>query len=254
MMKFDFAGRVALVVGGTSGIGRATALAFARAGARVVFSARSGAGAAEQCAALTAAGGEALFHAADVRDEGQMAGLIARVLAEYGRLDFAVNSAGIGGDMAPLERADQRIFDDVIATNLRGVWLGLRYQTPAIEGSGGGAIVNVCSIYGIAGRAAHHAYVASKHAVLGLTRSVALEYASRGVRINALCPGVTRTAAMAQAAVAYPEVVQGLVREHPMARMASEDEVANAALYLCTPESGFVTGSPLFIDGGFLAA
>lgn len=254
MMKFDFSGQVALVVGGSSGIGRATALAFARAGASVAIAARQAGGADELCAAIGAAGGRALFHATDVRDESQVAGLVERVLAEFGRLDFAVNSAGQGGDMAPLVNTDQTVFDDVIATNLRGVWLGMRYQVPAIVRGGGGAIVNLCSIYGLAGRAAHHAYVASKHAVLGLTRSVALEYAGRGVRINALCPGVTRTAAMARAEAAFPAVVGTLVREHPMGRMASEDEVASAALYLCTEESGFVTGSPLVIDGGFLAA
>ena len=148
--------------------------------------------------------------------------------------DFAINNAGIGGDMVSLERTDLAVFDEVIATGVRGVFVGLRHQVPAILTSGGGAIVNLCSIYGVTGRAAHHAYVAAKHAVLGLTRSVGLEYASRGVRVNALCPGVTRTAAMAQAEAAYPEVVAALVREHPMGRMASEDEVAAAALYLCS--------------------
>ena len=119
---------------------------------------------------------------------------------------------------------------------------------------GGGAIVNICSIYGAAGKAAMHAYVASKHAVLGMTRSAALEYATRGVRVNALCPGATRTESMEQAALAYPELVQALVREHPMGRMATTEEVASAALYLCSEESAFVTGSPLFVDGGFMAA
>ncbi len=254
MMTFDFRGRVALITGGTSGIGRATALAFAAAGASVAFCARQKAGADEVCAAIEAAGGQALFQSTDVRQEAEVRRLVEQVQARFGRLDFAVNSAALGGDLAPLPQADQAIFDDVFLTNVRGLWLGLRYQIPAIQASGGGAIVNLCSIYGVVGRAAHHAYVASKHAVLGLSRSLGLEYARHGVRINALCPGVTRTAAMQQAEAAYPELVRGLVQEHPMGRMASEQEVAAAALYLCSEESRFITASPLFIDGGFTAA
>lgn len=254
MMQFDFKGRVALVTGGTSGIGRAVVRAFARAGAHVAFCARHDTGSAELVRAIESQGGQALFVAADVREDAAVRGLLAQVHERYGRLDFAINNAGIGGDMVSLERTDLAVFDEVIATGVRGVFVGLRHQVPAILTSGGGAIVNLCSIYGVTGRAAHHAYVAAKHAVLGLTRSVGLEYASRGVRVNALCPGVTRTAAMAQAEAAYPEVVAALVREHPMGRMASEDEVAAAALYLCSEESAFVTASPLFIDGGFTAA
>jgi NAD(P)-dependent dehydrogenase (short-subunit alcohol dehydrogenase family) len=254
MIKYDFSGRVALVTGGTSGIGRATALAFARAGAGVAFSARHADAARATCEAIEAAGGRALFVQADVRQEVEVKQLVERVQAHFGRLDFAVNNAGVGGDMAPLERCDQGVWDDVMATNARGVWLSMRHAIPALLASGGGAIVNVCSIYGLAGRANHHAYVTSKHAVLGMTRSVALEYATRGIRVNALCPGATRTAAIQQAEQAFPDVVQALTREHPMQRMASEAEVASAALYLCSPESGFVTGAPLYVDGGFLAA
>jgi A-factor type gamma-butyrolactone 1'-reductase (1S-forming) len=189
-----------------------------------------------------------------VRSEAQVAALVEQVLTVFGRLDFAVNCAGVGGDFAPLEQCNQDVWDDVMATNARGTWLAMRQEVPAMLRTGGGSIVNVCSIYGAAGKAAHHAYVASKHAVLGMTRSVALEFAARGLRVNALCPGITRTAAMAEAERAYPELVAGLVREHPMGRMATEAEVASAALYLCAPESAFVTGAPLFVDGGFLAA
>jgi A-factor type gamma-butyrolactone 1'-reductase (1S-forming) len=254
MMSFDFRERVALVTGGTSGIGRATALAFVRAGARVVVSGRHEREGLATCAALAGEGGRALFVHADVRDEASVCALVERVLSELGRLDFAVNAAGVSGDFAALEACSQSVWDDVMATNARGVWLAMRHELPAMLRTGGGAIVNVCSIYGAVGKAAHHAYVASKHAVLGMTRSVALEYAQRGVRVNALCPGATRTAVMAQAEVHHPELVRGLVREHPMQRMASESEVASAALFLCAPESGFVTGSPLFVDGGFTAA
>jgi NAD(P)-dependent dehydrogenase (short-subunit alcohol dehydrogenase family) len=172
----------------------------------------------------------------------------------FGRLDFAVNSAGSGGDMASLENTNQDVWDDVMAINARGVWLAMRYEIPAMLQSGGGAIVNLSSIYGLAGRAAHHAYVASKHAVVGLTRSVALEYATRGIRVNAICAGVTRTPGMRQAETFAPELVQGLVSEHPMGRMATEEEIASAVLWLCSEGAGYVTGTPLQVDGGFLTA
>jgi A-factor type gamma-butyrolactone 1'-reductase (1S-forming) len=141
-----------------------------------------------------------------------------------------------------------------MAVNARGTWLSMRHEIPAMLAGGGGAIVNVASIYAAAGRPAHHAYVASKHAVLGLTRSVALEYAAQNVRVNAICAGATRTQSMQQAEQAAPALVAQLVAEHPMRRMASEAEVASAALYLCSDAAGFTTGAPLYVDGGFLAA
>jgi A-factor type gamma-butyrolactone 1'-reductase (1S-forming) len=254
MIRYDFEGRVALITGGTSGIGGATALAFAQAGARVVVSSRSAEAGRATCEALDQSGSRALFVQADVRDEGSVAALVQQCIARFGRLDCAVNCAGAGGDMQPVERADQRVWDDVLATSLRGVWLSMRYELPALLSSGGGAIVNLGSTYSTAGRAAHHAYVAAKHGVLGLTRSVALEYASRNVRINALCPGVTRTASMIAAEVVVPELVQAVVEEHPIGRMAEEHEVAAAALWLCSDASRYVTGAPLFVDGGFSAS
>jgi NAD(P)-dependent dehydrogenase (short-subunit alcohol dehydrogenase family) len=156
--------------------------------------------------------------------------------------------------MAPLERTDQTVWDDVLAVNARGVWLAMRHEIPAMLASGGGAIVNMSSIYGVAGRAAHHAYVASKHAVLGMTRSLALEYATRGVRINAICAGGTATAGMRSAEEVMPHVVRAFVAEHPMQRLAHESEIAAAALWLCSDAASYVTGTPLAVDGGFLAA
>jgi NAD(P)-dependent dehydrogenase (short-subunit alcohol dehydrogenase family) len=254
MIRYDFAGRVALIIGGTSGIGLATARAFVRASASVVLAARGEEAGREARAALEAEGARALFLPTDVRDEASVARVVDGVVRHFGRLDFAVNSAGSGGDMASLENTNQDVWDDVMAINARGVWLAMRYEIPAMLQSGGGAIVNLSSIYGLAGRAAHHAYVASKHAVVGLTRSVALEYATRGIRVNAICAGVTRTPGMRQAETFAPELVQGLVSEHPMGRMATEEEIASAVLWLCSEGAGYVTGTPLQVDGGFLTA
>jgi len=194
------------------------------------------------------------FVPTDVRDEASVAAAVDAAIRRFGRLDFAANCAGAGGDMAPLDRADQGIWDDVMAVNARGVWLSMRHEVRAMLASSGGAIVNMSSIYGAAGKAAHHAYVASKHAVIGMSRSVALEHAMRGVRVNAVCAGVTATAGMRQAEAIVPELVRELVAQHPMGRMASEDEIAGAVLWLCSPGAGYVTGAAIAVDGGFLAA
>lgn len=253
MIHFDFRDRVAFVTGGTSGIGLATARAFARAGADVAIFARGEEAGEREVRALRAEGGRALFVAGDVSAEDDVARAVAATVTEFGRLDFGVNCAGIGGDMADLERADQDVWDRVLAVNARGTWLAMRHEARAMLGAGRGAIVNVSSIYGLVGRAAHHAYVASKHAVVGMTRSVGAELAPRGVRVNALCAGVTRTPAMAAAEQVVPEVVAALVNEHPIGRMATEDEIAGAALWLCSDGAGYVTGAPVAVDGGFLA-
>ena len=254
MTSYDFSGKVALITGGASGIGLAAARAFARAGARVVLAARGEQAGAAACRALVDGGAQALFVATDVRDEASVVQAVRRSVDHFGRLDLAFNAAGVGGDVAPLEHASQDVWDDVMATNARGVWLAMRHEIPAMLASGSGAIVNMSSIYGAAGKAAHHAYVASKHAVIGMTRSVALEYATRGIRVNALCAGVTATASMQQAELAAPALVHALIAQHPLARMASEAEIADAVLWLCSDGAGYVTGTPLAVDGGFLAA
>jgi NAD(P)-dependent dehydrogenase (short-subunit alcohol dehydrogenase family) len=228
-VRYDFTGKVVFVTGGTSGIGRAIARAFEDAGAKVIVASR-----ATGC---------------DVRDDAS----IRRAVGERApAMDFAINCAGIGGDMAPLATASQDVWDDVLSVNARGTWLAMRAEIAAMPR--GGVIVNLASIYGIAGRAAHHAYVASKHAVVGMTRSVALEHAKKNVRVNAICAGVTRTEAMGHAEQAVPDVVRALVDEHPMGRMATVEEIAGAARWLCSDAAAFVTGTTLNVDGGFLAA
>lgn len=253
MIRYDYTGRVALVTGGSSGIGLTTALSFARAGASVVIAARGAQAGEEACAAIAATGAQTAFVRTDVRDEASASNMVRQTIDRFGRLDYAINCAGIGGDMKPLEQTDQTVWDDVMAVNVRGVWLSMRYAIPAMLPTGG-AIVNVASIYSTVGRAAHHAYVASKHAVLGLTRSVALEYATRNVRVNAITAGITGTAAMRAAEAAMSALVKGLVDEHPMRRMATEEEIAGAALWLCSSAASFATGAAFGIDGGFQAA
>jgi NAD(P)-dependent dehydrogenase (short-subunit alcohol dehydrogenase family) len=250
----DFNGKVAFVTGGASGIGLAVAREFSERGAKVVIASRGHAAGQAACAALERDGGHVFYVRADVREEASVQRAVSLAVERFGRIDVAVNAAGIGGDMAPLERTNQAVWDDVMATNARGVWLAMRYEIAAMLAAGGGAIVNVSSIYGAAGKAAHHAYVASKHAVLGMTRSVALEYATRGIRVNALLAGVTATAGMLQAEAAVPELVGALVAQHPIGRMAREEEIASAAVWLCSPASSYVTGAPIAVDGGFLAA
>jgi NAD(P)-dependent dehydrogenase (short-subunit alcohol dehydrogenase family) len=250
MIAYDFSNRVALVTGGASGIGLAAARAFAGAGAQVVIAGRDEGKGRAACAELE----RATFIRTDVREEADVASLVDTITRRFGRLDAALNCAGVGGDMQPLEQASQAVWDDVMAINARGVWLAMRYEIPAMLASGGGAIVNMSSIYGAAGRAAHHAYVASKHAVLGMTRSVALEYAQRNVRVNALCAGATATLGMRQAEQYAPDAVRALIAEHPIGRLATEQEIASAVLFLCSEAASYVTGTPLAVDGGFLAA
>ncbi len=243
--------RVALVTGAGSGIGRAIAHGLAAEGARVVVSDLDEAVGAETVAAIEKSGGKATFVRGDVSKPADCETLVGSAVKEFGALHVAVNNAGIGGPSAPTGDYPIDGWDRVIAINLSGVFYGMRYQIPALLDSGGGAIVNVASILGQVGFANSVAYVAAKHGVVGLTRNAALEYAARGVRVNAIGPAFIRTPLIEKNMT--PEARAGLVAKHPIGRLGEPEEVAELVVWLSSDKASFVTGSYYAIDGGYLA-
>ncbi len=244
------AGRVALVTGASSGIGRATAQLFAREGARVVAVARSVEGGSETVRTIQAAGGEAIFVRTDVTRSDDLRAAVAAALDAYGKLDVAVNNAGAQATAAPVADQTEEDFDAIMAVNLRGVWLSMKHEIPAMLAAGGGAIVNVASVGGVVAAPGIAPYVASKHAVIGLTKAAALDYANAGIRINALAPGATRTAIW-EAWLPTPEEQEAVASLAPLRRVAEPEEIAPAALWLCSQASSFVTGATIVVDGGY---
>lgn len=246
--ELPFTGKVALVTGAASGLGRATALAFGRAGACVVVADTAIDGGHATAAMIVESGGKALFVRSDIARSGDVAALIEKTINYYGRLDFAVNNAGVDEEAAPLADGEEELYDRIMGANVKGVWLCMKLQLRQMLKQGGGAIVNVSSVSGLVGAPNRAIYAASKHAVVGLTRSAAAEYAREGIRINALCPGAVKTPHMARAA----EEGQ-LEAPAPMGRFAEAAEVANAALWLCSEQASYVNGHELVVDGGFTA-
>jgi NAD(P)-dependent dehydrogenase (short-subunit alcohol dehydrogenase family) len=251
-MSAMFAGKVALITGASSGIGRATALAFAAQGARVVLGARRAAEGQETARLIEQQGGEAHFVETDVSVPEQVEALVQAAVDRWQRLDFAVNNAGIEG--SPFVKvADYSIdvWDQVVDVNLKGVFLSMKYEVPELLKQLGSAIVNVSSIAGLVGGVGGAAYHASKHGVIGLTRAVAMEYAAKGLRVNAVCPAVIRTP---MADRFFKDMDSAAVDNfHPMGRTGTPQEAADAILWLCSPQSTFVTGIALPIDGGLTA-
>lgn len=245
------AGKVALVTGGASGIGRATALRMAEEGARVIVADRDGEGAARTAAAITQAGGEARGVAADVTDEAQVAAMVQAALDAFGALDCAFNNAGVApAEAQPLAEIAAAEWARVIAVNLTGVLLCLQHEIRAMAASGGGAIVNTASIAGRIGLPKAGAYVASKHGVIGLTRVAALDHAADGIRVNAICPGYVETPLASRGIERRRETILARV---PQRRIGTVEEIAEAVVWLCSDRAGFVTGEALTADGGYTA-
>jgi len=246
----SFAGRVALVTGAASGIGRGTALAFARAGAQLVLADIDVAAGTKLAAEIEAAGGSALFVRTDVADAKQVDEMVAAAVARFGRIDFAFNNAGIEEEHLKLAESDEALYDRMMAINVKGVWLCMRRQiAQMLAQEGGGAIVNTASVAGLVGAPRHAIYAASKHAVVGLTKSAAIEYGKKGIRINSVCPGVIRTPMLERALEREAGWEESLVRMHPIGRLGEVDDVASAVLWLCSDASSFVTGHQLAVDG-----
>jgi NAD(P)-dependent dehydrogenase (short-subunit alcohol dehydrogenase family) len=246
--------KVALVTGAASGIGRATAELFARMGARVVACDRDAERGASAVDELSAAGHDALFAAADVTDPDALSAVIARAVDEYGRLDCAANCAGVGAGHATTHEYSDEEWDRVVETNLRGTWLAMRLEIAQMLDQGdGGAIVNVSSTLGVRGAFFSSPYSASKHGVLGLTRSAAIEYAAAGIRVNAVCPGVIDTPMMDETFERFPDFRDALIGFVPLQRMGRPDEVANAIAWLCSEGASFITGESIAVEGGLLA-
>ena len=248
------AGKAALVTGGASGIGRASALALARAGASVCAADIDGAGAEETARLIQAAGGDAFALACDVRQAAEVRALLLQAVARYGHLDAAVNSAGIAGDFhRRLHEADDAMFARVIDVNLNGVWHCMKAELEQMLKQGAGAIVNIASVAGLIGAPKAAAYTASKHAVIGLSKSAALDYARRGIRVNAVCPAYTDTPMVRGAIAADPAMAQIMARAIPMGRLGQPAEIAEAVVWLCSDAASFVTGHALVLDGGLVA-
>ncbi|MDE2854886.1 MAG: glucose 1-dehydrogenase [Chloroflexota bacterium] len=247
-------GKTALVTGAASGIGRASALALARAGAGVCVSDIDGEGAQETARAIIDAGGRAIAVPCDVTKAEEAKAMVAATVDAFGRLDAAINNAGIAGSFERrLHEADDAMFEQVLAVNLRGVWHCMKAELNVMLPQGQGAIVNIASVAGLIGAPKAAAYTASKHAVVGITKSAALDYAKRGIRINAICPAYTDTA-MAQSAIeGNPLMAQIMPRAIPMGRLGQAGEIAEAVVWLGSDASSFVTGHPLVLDGGLSA-
>jgi NAD(P)-dependent dehydrogenase (short-subunit alcohol dehydrogenase family) len=247
----SFEGKVALITGGTSGIGRVAAIAFAKEGARVVVTGRREKEGAETVQLIKSDGGEGFFIKSDVSKEADVKEMVEKVMQAYGHLNYAFNNAGIEQLPTPFAEQAEETFDQIMNINVKGVWLSMKYEIPEMLKNGGGAIVNCASIAGLIGFPGIPIYIASKHAVLGLTKSVALEYAKSGIRINAVSPAAIETDMFERFVKGDEGVREYLKAMHPIGRSGKPEEIASAVLYLCSDGASFITGQSLAVDGGF---
>jgi len=245
--------KVVLVTGGGSGIGRATALKLAQEGAKVIIADYSQEGGERTVKMIKDSGGTANFILTDVSVPSQVEAMVARTVEAYGRLDCAFNNAGIEGRVGTTVECSEENFDRTIAINLRGVWLCMKYEIPQMLKQGGGSIVNTASALGLVGIAGMPAYNASKHGVVGLTRTAALEYAAKNIRINCVCPGVIRTPMVERVVDTGGFSEQDFISSEPVGRMGKLEEIAHGVVWLLYDAASFVTGHPMAIDGGWVA-
>lgn len=251
MVKYDFSGKVALVTGAASGMGLATVRAFCESGATVVMADIREGALSREADALLAEGYTVKPVVCDVTDEEQVRRMIENAVQAFGQLDAAYNNAGIQSPIAETADASGEEFDRVNAINLRGIWNCMKYELQQMRRQKSGAIVNCSSLGGLVGIAGRGVYHATKHGVLGLTKSAALEYAARGIQINAVCPGIIRTPMVENMLNSEPDAMAELMKLQPIGRLGEPEEIARAVLWLCSSDASFVTGQALAIDGGY---